>query len=117
MSATDWTAWLGPAADDLTDEQRERFEDEAERVLALYPDPDLSEDRETALSAVVQYLLGDETLDGVGARRSQAREAARQASIAARAMVALAVGDGMAEAEVARRVQVDRMQVRKWLGK
>lgn len=56
---TDWTPWLGPAADEMTGEQREQFEAEARVIEEQYPGVDLSDEREAALSAVVQRLLGD----------------------------------------------------------
>lgn len=113
----DWTAWLGPAADAMTPEQRARFEAEAADVVARHHDPDLPEDRDAALSALVQYLLGETTLDDAGAQRVRTRADARAASIAAQQIARLAVQDGTPEAEAARRAGLDRMTVRKALGK
>jgi hypothetical protein len=115
---TDWTTWLGPAADELTDEQRERFEDEAaETIDRIGDDPDLQAERDAALTALVQYLLGEVDVDEVGAERARLRAAERAAYLAAQQVARLAVLDGMPEAEAARRSGVDRMVVRKLLGK
>ncbi|HTW17061.1 MAG TPA: hypothetical protein VMF51_18165 [Nocardioides sp.] len=116
--STDWTAWLGPAAEAMTDEQRERFEAEAEAAIArIGDDPDLQPERDTALAALTQYLLGETDIDEAGRKRQRTREAARHASIAAQQVALLAVRDGMAEAEAGRRAGLDRMTVRKLLGK
>ena len=118
MNTTDWTAWLGPAADELDDEQRARFEAEAASAVArIGDDPDMQADRDAALSAIVQYLLGETTIDQAGAERERTRQAERHASLAAQQVALLAIGDGMAEAEAARRASLDRMTVRKLLGK
>lgn len=117
MSA-EWTAWLGPAAEELTDEQRDRFEVEAAAATErIGDDPDLAAEREAAWSAIVQYLLGETTLDEAGDQRRQTRAAERHALLAAQAVARLAYQDGIAEAEVARRVGLDRMVVRRVLGK
>lgn len=116
-TTTDWTAWLGPAADEMTDDQRARFEREADEILAGIPEGDLFDEREAALSAVVQYVLGDMTIDDAGRQRVSTQRAARLALVAAQQHARLAVLDGMPETEAARRAGIDRMTVRKALGK
>lgn len=117
-TATDWTAWLGLAAEELTDEQRMRFETEARIAIErIGDDPDLQAERDIALSAIVQYLLSEATLDEAGEQRRAAREADRRTLLVSQALARLAVQDGVPEAEVARRVGLDRMAVRKLLGK
>ncbi|MGH3496303.1 MAG: hypothetical protein ACRDP1_02410 [Nocardioidaceae bacterium] len=112
------TVWLGPAADQLTAEQLDRFEYEAKRVLArVGDDPGDQPDRDTALSAVVQYLLGEIAIDQAGADRVRTRTAERAASLVAQQVARMAVLDGMPEAEAARRAGLDRMTVRAALGK
>ncbi|NED65880.1 hypothetical protein G3I15_33640 [Streptomyces sp. SID10244] len=113
----DWDTWLGPAADQLTDEQRERFEDEAETIMTRYPDLDDQSEIDAALSAVVQYLLGETTIDQAGEARRATRDAERLALVTAQQIARLATQDGMAEAEAARRAGIDRMVVRRLLGK
>lgn len=114
----DWTAWLGPAAEELTDEQRTRFEAEAAETIArIGDDPDLQAEHDAALSALAQYLLGETTIDEVGHVRQRSADAARYALLAAKQVARLAVLDGMSEVEAARRAGLDRMTVRKLLGK
>lgn len=116
--STDWTAWLGPAAEELTTEQRERFEAEAQAAVErIGDDPDLLAEREAVLSATVQYLLGETDVDEAGRRRVATRVAEREASLVAQQVARLAVQDGMDEVEAARRVSLNRMTVRKALGK
>lgn len=115
--STDWTAWLGPAAEEMDDERRERFEREAAEIFTRIPDDDLADERDAALSALVQYMLGETTLDDVGRQRVSTQRAARTALIASQQVARLAVLDGVPEAEAARRAGIDRMTVRKMLGK
>lgn len=114
----EWTAWLGPAAAEMTDDRRGRFEAEAAAATErIGDDPDLAAEREAAWSAIVQYLLEEVTLDEVGERWRAARAAYGMALIEVKAVARLAALDGVPEAEVARRAGLDRMQVRKLLGK
>jgi DNA-directed RNA polymerase specialized sigma24 family protein len=52
----------------------------------------------------------------LGAQRKDLRAAEREATAKLRAMVLRAASRGFAEADIARRADVDRMTVRKWLG-
>lgn len=116
--STDLTTWLGPAAEDLDPEQRERLDAEYDAICErIGEDPDLVAEREAALSAAVQYLLGETDVDAAGARRAATQVAAAEASLAAQQVARMAVQDGMSEAEAARRAHLDRMTVRKVLGK
>lgn len=117
MPTSQWTSWLGPAADELTEEQRDRFEVEARLICDRYAGPDLAAEQDVALSALVQYLLGETDLDRAGDARAVTRSAARDALTAAQVVARLAVLDGVPEAEAARRASLDRMTVRKVLGK
>lgn len=115
---TDWTPWLGPAADQMTPEQRARFDAEAPEILALWPDKlDGADERDAALSALVQYLLGEITLDVAGEQRDRTRHAGWMAYVQAQVIARLAVQDGATEADAARRARIDRMIVRRALGK
>ncbi|WP_436700992.1 hypothetical protein [Nocardioides sp. BYT-33-1] len=117
MSA-EWTAWLGPAAEEMTDEQRALFETEADAATErIGDDPDLAHEREAAWSLIVQYLLGDTTLDEVGDKWRTARDAYAEALRDVKTVARVAASSGVPEAEVARRAGLDRMQVRKLLGK
>lgn len=131
MSTTDWTTWLGPAADEMDTEQRERFEAEAALILDRYPLPvnpdDLpdsadwsdihNDERVAALSATVQHILGETTLDEHGQRLLTLRGAKSEALAAARQAARLAVLDGMPEKQAAERAGLDRVTVRAMVGK
>lgn len=111
-------AWLGPALSDLTGEQIERLMAESDRIGERYPDPDEQDLREAALSAAVQYLLGETTIDDAGRALTKARLEQDRAMAAAQQLAAMAVEDGlMSEYQAADRARIDRMTVRKALGK
>jgi hypothetical protein len=108
--------WLGPAADDLAPEQIERVADEARRIDERYPDPDEQPERDAALSAVVQYLLGETTPEDVSRALIEARRRAHEAYVAAEQVAVMLVGDGTAKAAAARQAGIDRMSLLKALG-
>jgi hypothetical protein len=107
-------AWLGPA---FGEAQVDRVHREAVRIWARYPDQDDAVEREAALSATTQYLLGETTIDDAGESLLRARIDAAGALAAAQQIAVMCVADGMTEAEAARRAGIDRMTVRKALGK
>lgn len=113
----DLRTWLGPAAEQLTTEQQELLAAEADRLAELWPDEDDADLREHVLSAVVQYMLGDLSVDEAGRQLLEARLAERRALAAACRVAAAAVAAGMSQVEAARRACVDRMTLRKTLGK
>ncbi len=116
MLSDDLRAWLGPAADDLTAEQLERVADLSRRIDAFYPDPDEHREREAALSAVVQHLLGDTSPSEVRQAHVDAKLRAREAAVAATWVgVALAEETGN-KLGAAREVGVDRMVLLETLG-
>ena len=110
-------AWLGDARADLTDEQYTRLLDEAVALGERYQEPDDADDYEAALSATMQYILGETDLLAAGNELAHARAALRRATVQARTLARLAVADGVSEVETAARLGVDRMTVREWLGK
>lgn len=110
-------AWLGDARADLTDEQYARLLDESIDIEARYPDPDDADDARDALTAAVQYALGEIDPTRAGAALVDARAAARTALVAAQQVARMAVQDGMSEARAAEQCGIDRMTVRKVLGK
>jgi len=109
-------AWLGPVADDLTDAQRERFADEWDEITARYPDRDDDEEATAALTACVQYLLGETTAEDAGAERRRTQRAEMVARAAARQVARMAALDGMPKAAAARAAGLDRMTLLKDLG-
>lgn len=73
--------------------------------------------RDTALLAAARYLAGEATPASVGKTLARARSRVAAQWVAAKVVAKLAVGDGAAEAATAREVGVDRMALRRWLGK
>jgi len=116
MSTDDLMAWLGPAADDLTPEQIERVRSEAAAIRRRYPDPDEQPERDAALSAVVQYLLGEIMAEDAARALATARQREREAYVAAEQMAVMLVADGVPKATAARRAGIDRMSLLKALG-
>lgn len=112
----DLMAWLGPAADDLTLEQIERVAAESRDIDERYPDPDEQPEREAALSAVVQYLLGETTAEDVKRELIDARSRERAAYVTALQVAVMLHRDGMPKAVAAREAGIDRMRLLKALG-
>lgn len=111
------TAWLGPAAEELTEDQLDRFERIWDEVDERYPGEGDEDIAAEVLSTAVQYLLAEVTIDEAGAKRAATRTESLRASAAAQQIAIMAVEDGMSEAEAARRAKIDRMWLRKRLGK
>lgn len=116
MTPAELAAWLGPAADQLTTEQADRVAAEARRIAERYPDPDEQDERDAALSATVQYLLGETTPDKTGRALIEARRRERAAYVAAEQVAVILVRDGAKKASAARAVGIDRMSLLKALG-
>ena len=106
-------AWLGPVG--LTDEQRDRFTTIWDDVTGRYPD---DQDAATAaLSAAVQYLVGETRPEDAGREIARLTASLEDARAAARVVAVLAIADGESENALAARMGVTRMTVRKWIGK
>lgn len=116
MPSDDLMEWLGPAVDELTAEQIERVREEGRRIDERYPERDEQPERDAALSAVVQMLLGETTPDDVRRALIEARAAETRAFAAALAVGVLLVGEGSKKATAALAVGVDRMSLLKALG-
>lgn len=120
MFTEEMTAWLGDAAADLEalgDDAVDRFARAWVEVEDRYPGEDDADRRHAALSAAVQYLLGEVTIDEVGDHRAATRRSALEASAEAQQVALMAVEDGVPEAQAAKRAQVDRKWLRRLLGK
>jgi hypothetical protein len=109
-------AWLGPAADDLTPEQIERVAEAARDIDRRYPDPDDEDKRQAALSATVQYLLGEITPEDASRALVEARRREREAYVAALQVAVLMVRDGGGKKPAADACGIDRMGLLKALG-
>lgn len=109
-------AWLGPATDELTPEQIERVVDASRDIDARYPDTDEEDERQTALSATVQYLLGETTPEDVSRALITARRREREAYVAALQVAVMMVRGGAEKKGSAIACGVDRMSLLKALG-
>ena len=107
-------AWLGPALEQMTDEQLEAFDDAARQIFDRYPvtedDPDAATE---ALSGALMVILGDDTLDGLGGAYRQAVEAASEAH--GRLIGAVIASRGLGPSEISRRSGLSRVTVTKAL--
>lgn len=108
MERYELEAWLGPALEDLTQEQVDRLHREAQAITTRYPNPDDADDREAALTAAVQYMLGELTVEEAGRRRRETRAAERHARVQAIQVALMAAADGMPTATAARAAGIDR---------
>lgn len=116
MPSDDLMAWLGPAAEQLTPEQIERVADASRDIDSRYPDPDYQSERDAALSATVQYLLGETTPEDANWALIAARLAEDRAYAAALQIAVMLHRDGEHKATAAKRAGVDRMSLLKALG-
>jgi hypothetical protein len=114
-------AWLGPVAGTATPDQMEAIAAAAESIAARYPDEDLREDREAALSGAVQVIVGDDTLEGLGTgwQAKRAAEMTAHATLTGGIIAARVLHSERAlpEVEIERRTGMSRVSVRKALGK
>lgn len=117
MQRYEMDAWLGDAADDLTEDQIGRLMAEADRIDARYPDSDNEAERQAALTAAVQYLLGETRPTDAGQRLNTARGVQAEAMAASKQIAAMAVADGMSAVQAATATAIDRMTLLKVLGK
>jgi hypothetical protein len=91
-----------------------RFSQVYKELTGRYDDDRL---RDAALLAAARYLAGEVTPSEVGKTLARARAKADEQLAIARTVATLAVSDGEAESVTAREIGVDRMALRKWLGK
>ena len=107
-------AWLGPALEQMTDEQLKAFDDAARQIFDRYPATEDDPDAATgALSGALMVILGDDTLDGLGGAYRQAVEAASEAH--GRLIGAVIASRDLGPSEVSRRSGLSRVSVTKAL--
>lgn len=123
MQRYELDAWLGDAATELAEEDIEQLLRDANVIESRYPDPDDSEDQQTAMVTVVRLSTEDHdaVLGELAARLYAARRAEHDARVALR-QAALSLihpgGRGIhSEQGFAEAAGVTRMSVREWLGK
>ena len=111
-------AWLGPALEQMSGEQLEAFDDAARQIFDRYPatedDPDAATE---ALSGALMVILGDDTLERLAGEWSSARAAERDAMARLTGAIIAEAVQGQPETTIAQRTGVNRMTVRKALGK
>lgn len=117
MDDNELTSWLGDAADEVTDEQRDALHRTYELVVARYGGEDLDDFREAAFSAAAMIIFGDDTLPRIADDALRARIKAEQARAALDGAIIASADAGMSEVEIARKSGVSRPTVRKVLGK
>jgi hypothetical protein len=111
MQRYELEAWLGPALDDMTADQVDRMAAAVAAWEALpgLPDHD-PDDAPSVLTGMLQHILGELDLTAMGADYRRARALVEAATLGA-------VLAGMPEAAAARQSTLDRMSIRRWLGK
>ncbi|MEU3527581.1 hypothetical protein AB0E62_27545 [Streptomyces sp. NPDC038707] len=119
MQRFELAAWLG---DDhgLTDDQMDELLRTADEIEEQYPDEDDRDDREAALTAAYRLMVEapEDLVAELAAARTAARIAERKALVALRQVAVTRIGNGDAtEAGFAQQAGIDRMAVRRWLGK
>lgn len=117
---TDLTAWLGDAATDLTPDQYERLTDANRIIEARYPIPtdgeyaDVAEDRDTALVAAMQVILGETSVEQLAEDYATAQRRALVAHAAQTGGIIAAV-QTLPKVEVARLTGLSRPTIDKAL--
>jgi hypothetical protein len=119
MQLHELEAWLG---DDhgLNDDELTELLDQANEIEERYPDPDDQAESAAALAAAYRLMTEpvEDVLADYGKQRSDARAAALVASAALQQAARTVIApDKLSEAGFGRVAHVDRMSVRKWLGK
>lgn len=113
MQPYELDAWLGDT--DLTAEQRTTLESAIDHLNARYAgDEDAVGE---SMSGALMAILGDDTLERLAGEWSNARAAERDAMARLTGAIIAAAVQGQPETAIAQRTGVNRMTVRKALGK
>ncbi|HTY33150.1 hypothetical protein [Mycobacterium sp.] len=104
----------------LTAEQNARLDSVRAMIAKTYRDDDPNAN--AAYNAGVRYIRTDEkdrdgTIEDTGQLIAEARNDLDLAYAAARAITILAIEDGKSEVAMSQAMGVDRMTIRKWVGK
>ncbi len=108
--------WLGDFRADLTDEQVDDLHRAFEAINERYSDPDDDVRREKACAGAAQILFGDATLNEMRDEWISARWIERE-KMAALTGAIIVTGRSQTEAEIVQSTGLNRMTVRKCLGK
>lgn len=118
MQQYELEAWLG---DDhgLNDDRISELLQHANDIEERYPDADDQPERDAALSTAYQLIQGqDDVIATLAAERDRAKQAEVQALAGLRQAAVMLISAGSrTEAGFSRQAGVDRMAVRRWLGK
>lgn len=111
------TNWLGPAAATITAEQLDQLAAAVRDIVERYPDVDEQLERDAAMTAALQYLLGETRPSDAARTLIDARLAERRAYIASLQIAVMhhRVG-GVDKTNAAREAGIDRMRLLKALG-
>ena len=113
MQEHELTAWLGGVT--VTSEQTTRLHAAAAAVDTRYSS-DMASQRESAFAAAAAVILGDATPEDFGDEWCAARAVEREAMVRLTGAIIAAAQD-TSEVQIAARVRVDRMTVRRALAK
>ena len=120
MTDTDWLhGYLGDFYNMLTEEQRGILAQASEQIGERWPDPDLADVRNEALTAVTMILFGDATDEGIAAAWFAARWAEREAhaQLTGAIIAGQLLNPSETETSQASRLGVTRVTLRKALGR
>ncbi|MFD4457722.1 hypothetical protein [Nocardia sp. NPDC058480] len=118
--------WVGESWGELTPDQQQRMNQLGDDVGKIWSDPDDQPTRDVALAAGLDYMLdresvavlaGDSMLETFGDTLASCRRDLQYALARCQIAAVLASEDGVPETRIAHEAGVDRMTVRKWLGK
>lgn len=121
MSDAELAAYLGPAANTITDEQRNLLLDIDQRIGTRFPISDEAdaverEERVEAFSGATMYVLGDETLASLAVEYRRAQAEVDRALARWRGAAIAADRSGVSISEIASTSGVSRPMVYKALG-
>lgn len=119
MQRHELVAWLGDNQGDLTDEQVTELLAIAQDIEARYPDKDDVAEREAALTAAYRLMVEDSAavVAELAEKLLRARLAESESLAAIRQAAIVLTPKDWTEQGFANAAGVDRMAVRKWLGK
>lgn len=118
MHDQDLRGLLGPAYDTITDEQKMTISQAVDMIQGRWPGDDLYPQRDTALAAALEVILGDGTDQEIAQEFIAAHTAYMDASTKlGGAIIATSLLSDESEVKMAARLGVTRPTIRKALGK
>lgn len=109
MQINDLKVWLGPAVDQLDEDQLALLQRESDRLDRIYPDPDEIPLWTAAMSATVQYVLGETTVEAVGKALGAARwELALAMAVAKQVAVVATQSPSVSDPQASFQAGIDR---------